>query len=164
MPLYSGIMKTEVSFTETSVFCMRGAVSPPVFGDAILFFVGTGVPHRPWVAHKTKLSLQGEAVAIRNTRKRKIRILHSVQNDTLVAKKKRNGTQAVPYVNTVGWFRFFTGCRGRHPLRTLPPDTSHKRKTPTPHVYELSQPRNLRIFRRGGALPPPVWVILPRLS
>ncbi|MBQ6818736.1 MAG: hypothetical protein IJP35_03920, partial [Clostridia bacterium] len=51
------------------------------------FIVGAGVPDRPWVAHKTKLSLRGEAVAIRNTRKRKIRILHSVQNDTLIAKQ-----------------------------------------------------------------------------
>ena len=62
-------------------------MSPPVFGDAFLFSVGAGVSDRPWVAHKTKLSLRGEAVAIRNTRKRKIRILHSVQNDRLVAKR-----------------------------------------------------------------------------
>ena len=48
------------------------------------------------------------------------RILHSVQNDRLVAKQTFFGTalEAVPYAGTEDCC-FFTGCRGRHPLQIL---------------------------------------------
>ena len=56
------------------------------------------------------------------------------------------------------WFLKGVVLRARcHWVGKRPTITSHKRKPPiTIDVCDLSQPRNLRIFRRGGAVSPPI--------